>query len=205
MKLQRHNLVLLALLLVLGLSLFAWWGAKFQQLKATTWKSIPPELSPLPQTAPPQPTNGNPSLERPLFWESRRPLPTQATPNATAASPLELLGIVTEGAQRVALLRPLQGTPPLQVHRLRVGDNYNGTTLQEIDNDQVTLKGTSGVETIKIKRGSQNPGFSNQPAKLSAPASIEITREKPQSTPQNRIDELKAKAAQQAQQPVAAP
>jgi len=201
MKISRHDFILTIFIVTGGLGLFAWWSTQVQTLGHLNWKALPPDVPALIPLSNTPPTSGTQAIERPLFWESRRPLPLQAAPTTAAATPLELLGIVTEGEQRVALLRPQQGTPPLRVRRLRIGDNYNGATLQDIGTDQVTLKGANGVEVIKIKRGSQNPGFSNQPAKLSAPTSIEVTREKPLPIPQNRIDELKTKAAPQAQPP----
>jgi len=206
MKLQLHNLILLSLLIISGLGLAAWWSAQLQPLHSLNWKTISPEIPTLPNFDTHPPAAGNQSLERPLFWESRRPQAPQTTvaPPIAAPVPMELLGIVTEGDQRVALLRPLQGTPPLLVRRLHQGENYNGMTLQRIDNDRVTLDGANGSQIITIKRGSQNLN-ANQPAKLSAPQTIEATRSKLPVPLQQRIDELKSKAAQQAQQPTAAP
>jgi len=206
MKLQLHNLILLTLLLISGLGLAAWWSAQLHPLNNLNWKVIPPEMPVLPNFDTTPLAAGNQSLERPLFWESRRPQASQtnAALSSAAAVPMELLGIVSEGDQRVALLRPLQGTPPLLVRRLHQGESYNGMTIQRIDNDRVTLDGANGTQILSIKRGSQNPN-ANQPAKLSAPQTIEATRSKLPDALQQRIDELKSKAAQQAQQPVAAP
>lgn len=207
MKLQLHNLILLTLLLISGLGLVAWWSAQLHSLNNLNWKTLPPEMPALPNFDTTSVAVGKQSLERPLFWESRRPqaVQTNLAPPSAAPVPVELLGIVSDGEQRVALLRPLQGTPPLLVRRLHQGESYNGMTLQRIDNDRVTLDGANGSQILSIKRGSQNPGFSQQPAKLSAPQTIEATRSKLPTALQQRIDELKNKAAQQAQQPVAAP
>jgi len=206
MKLHLHNLILLTLLLISSLGLVAWWSAQLHPLNNLNWKVIPPEMPVLPNFDTALLATGNQSLERPLFWESRRPQAVQtnlALPSA-APVPMELLGIVSEGERRVALLRPLQGTPPLLVRRLHQGESYNGMTLQRIDNDRVTLDGANGPQILSLKRGSQNPN-ANQPAKLSAPQTIEATRSKLPTALQQRIDELKSKAAQQAQQPAAAP
>jgi len=202
MNTQRHNIILMVLFFVGSISLTAWWNSKLPSMLATTWKSIPPEIPYIHQLSPLKADSGNASLERPLFWGTRRPRPPQnATSEASTSVPMELLGIAIEGNQRTALLRPKQGTPPLTVLRLHQGQSASGITLKSIDNDQVMLETASGTQTLQLKRGSQNPGFSNQPAKLSAPTSIEVTREKPLPTPQNRIDELKTKAAPQAQSP----
>jgi hypothetical protein len=206
MKLYHHNLILLTLLLISSLGLAAWWSAQLRPLNNLSWKAIPPEIPALPifDTAPI--ASSNQSLERPIFWESRRPQAPQKNvmPPIAAPVPMELLGIVSEGNQRVALLRPLQGTPPLLVRRMHQGESYNGMTIQRIDNDRVTLDSANGPQIIPLKRGSQNPN-ANKPAKLSAPQTIETTRSKLPDALQQRIDELKNKAAQQAQQPVAAP
>ena len=74
-------------------------------------------------------------------------------------------------------------------------------TIQSIDTDRVTLDGSNGLQVLTLKRGSENPRFSQQPAKLSAPETIETTRSKLPEDLQKRIDELKSKAASQAQQP----
>jgi len=201
---KNFNTALLALLLISGLGLFAWWATQLQLLNNQNWTSLPPDIPALPviDTNNQNISNFAQTLERPLFWESRRPLPLQvSSTTTTAAVPMELLGIVSEGDQRVALLRPLQGTPPLLVRRLRQGESYSGMTLQSIDNHQVTLETASGIQTLQLKRGSQNSNFKQQPAKLSAPDSIKITRENTPPAPQNRIDELKTKATPQAQPP----
>jgi len=206
MKLYRHNLILLTLLLISSLGLAAWWSAQLSPLNNLSWKTIPPEIPALPNFDIAPLAAGNQSLERPIFWESRRPQTPQKNvmPPIAAAVPMELLGIVSEGDQRVALLRPLQGTPPLLVRRLHQGENYNGMTIQRIDNDRITLDSANGSQIITLKRGSQNPN-ANQPAKLSAPQTIETTRSKLPDALQQRINELKSKAAQQAQQPAVAP
>jgi len=206
MKLQLHNLILLTLLIIISFGLVAWWSAQLQPLNNLNLKTIHPEIPALPNFDIAPMAAGNQSLERPLFWESRRPQAPQTTvaPPIAAPVPMELLGIVGEGDQRVALLRPLQGTPPLLVRRMHQGENYNGMTIQRIDNDRVTLDSANGPQILSLKRGSQNPN-ANQPAKLSAPQTIEATRSKLPDALQKRIDELKSKAAQQAQQPVTAP
>jgi len=206
MKLQLHNLILLTLLIIISFGLVAWWSAQLQPLNNLNLKTIHPEIPALPNFDIAPMAAGNQSLERPLFWESRRPQAPQTTvaPPIAAPVPMELLGIVGEGDQRVALLRPLQGTPPLLVRRMHQGENYNGMTIQRIDNDRVTLDSANGPQILSLKRGSQNPN-ANQPAKLSAPQTIEATRSKLPDALQKRIDKLKSKAAQQAQQPVAAP
>jgi len=205
MKPHLHNLILLIALIIGGLNLAFWWSNQLQSLNTPNRKTQPPAIPNLPNLNLASSIVGNQTHERPLFWESRRPLPSETKSSATIITPFELLGVVSEGSQRVALLRPLKGEPPVLVHRLHVGESYNGVTLQAIDTDQVTLKNANGVETLHLKRGSQNPNFSNQPAKLSAPQTIEATRSKLPDALQKRTDELKAKAALQAQQPSAAP
>ena len=204
---RTTHFTLLTLLLICSMGLFTWWISQLQPLKMLSWASIPPEIADLPVIAPRKhnPDLRSQALERPLFWESRRPLALKTEPGAAVTIPLELLGVVSESNQRVALLRPLQGTPPLRVRRLRAGESYNGATLQDIGADQVTLKSANGIEILRIKRGSQNPAFAQQPAKLSAPATVEVTRGKLPPSLQNRIDELKGKTAPQAQPPAPPP
>ena len=159
MMLRPHNIALIALLLITSLSLFIWWATNIQRLSNLNWQPLPPDTPTLPnfglRTA--NLTTSTQSLDRPLFWESRRPQtePTSRTTQPTAAPvPMELLGIVSEGNQRIALLRPLQGTAPLLVQRLRQGDSAQGINIQSIDNNSVTIQSINGTQTLKIVRGS---------------------------------------------------
>ena len=207
MKLSPSTLLLFTLLLFGSLGLAAWWSMKLQPLNQLSWKTLPPDIPALPNLQPAPAIQGGQTLERPIFWESRRPMPpaiANPTPPVQAPVPMELLGIVGEGTQRVALLRPLQGTPPLIVRRLRAGESFSGMMLQSIDIDRVTLNGANGLQVLTLKRGSENP-LNQQPAKLSAPQTIEATRQKLPADLQKRIDELKTKAANQAQQAITQP
>ncbi|HES75622.1 MAG TPA: hypothetical protein ENO09_01290 [bacterium] len=207
MNLRLSTLILLALLLVGSLGLAAWWSLKLQPLNNLSWQTLPPDIPALPNFESLPQALGGQTLERPLFWESRRALAPVATQTKDSQTPvpMELLGIVSEGTQRVALLRPLQGTPPLLVRRLHAGETFNGLTIQSIDTDRVTLESRDGLQVLTLKRGSDNPQFSQQPAKLSAPDTIETTRRKLPEDLQKRIDELKTKAASQTPLPAVRP
>ena len=123
MSLRPYNLTVLALLLLSSLGLATWWIII----------PVVPRFDNAPTA-----TNIQ-SLSRPLFWESRRPMPPQApTSQATGVpAPMELLGVVTEGSRRIALVRTLKGTPPLPVQRLHLGETFNGMSLQAINEDNI--------------------------------------------------------------------
>jgi len=181
MRQQPYNLTLFALLLVSSVGIFAWWIAQLHPLNNINWTAIPPDISALPSFDNAQSSTSLQTIERPLFWESRRPLSPQTsitTQNAPPV-PMELLGIVTEGDRRVALLRPLQGAQPNIVYRLHQGENHNGTVVQNIDRDRVTISSTSGIQTLTMQRGSKNSGFKRQPTKPSEPQFVEATPAKP--------------------------
>ena len=177
MRLQAHDLILSALLLVSSIGIFTWWSVQLHPLNNVSWTAIPPDIPGLPSFDDPQLSTSHQTVERPLFWESRRPLSPQASTTAQNAPPvpMELLGIVTEGDKRVALLRPLQGTQPFLVYRLHQSESHNGMVVQNIGRDRVTIGSTSGMQTLTIQRGSKNPGFKLQPAKPSEPQFVEAT------------------------------
>lgn len=219
MNSRSQNLILFVLLFVSSLGLFAWWAPQLQRIQDTHWTPIPPELPTLPGfheqngSLPP----ATQSYERPLFWESRRPRPTQnktAASNGSLAS-IELLGIVTEGTARVALLRVHKAPPPLPAQRLHVGDSINGTTIQSIDTDSVTLKSPNEIRTLKILRGSQGAPkeiLAPQVKQTDSAPSRPIEQTKPPMSVEERaksgsdelkkhMENLKRKAAGQAQPP----
>ena len=157
MSLRPYNLTVLALLLLSSLGLATWWIIQLQPLSSLSWKTLPPDIPVVPRFDNAPTATNNQSLSRPLFWESRRPMPPQApTSQATGVpAPMELLGVVTEGSRRIALVRTLKGTPPLPVQRLHLGETFNGMSLQAINEDNIVLKGSNGSQTLKILRGSQ--------------------------------------------------
>lgn len=182
-----------------------------QPLNNLSWKTLPPEIPALPNFDALPLATTNQSLERPLFWESRRPQAPQASaPTRVAAPvPMELLGIVSEGTQRVALLRPTQGTLPLLVHRMHQGESYNGMIIQRVDADSVTLSGSNGLQILKMVRGSA--GQPKQALKTDADQTG-VQQEKPAVPAELRsrfgsdelkkhIENLKRKAAEQANPP----
>jgi len=223
MSRRPYNLVVLALLLLSGVALAAWWTIQLQPFNTLSWKSLPPDISALPRfgNTLETETTGNQTLDRPLFWENRRPLPSQ---NVTAAStthlvPMELLGIVTEGSRRVALLRALKGTPPLPVHRMHLGESFDGATIQSINTDSVTLKSSNGLQILRILRGSQGAPretlipsekqidkASYSPPEQAKPALSATELTKPGSDElKKHMENLKRKAAGQAQPPTSTP
>jgi len=221
MSRRPYNLVVLALLLLSGVALAAWWTIQLQPFSTLSWKSLPPDISALPRFDNTLETTGNQTLERPIFWESRRPLPPQnvATASTTPLIPMELLGIVTEGTRRVALLRALKGTPPLPVHRMHLGESFNGTTIQSINTDSVTLKSSNGLQVLRILRGSQgapretlvpsakqiDKALDSPPEQAKSALSAEERTKFGSDELKKHMENLKRKAAGQAQPPVTPP
>jgi len=199
-KLSRHNLVLTSFIVISGLGLFAWWFSHLQTLSSLNWKALPPEVPALTPPGNMHLTTDTQAFERPLFWESRRPLTASApqTDDKPTTS-MELLGIVSEREQRIALIRLLQAPPPQSVRRLHIGESYNGMTLQSITNDRVTFEGASGSKTLQLKRGSQKSEPNQQSAELGTPSSAEATPKNSSSTSNARTNQLRDRSMQQVQ------
>lgn len=214
MSFRLHDLVLITLLLLGCVGLAAWWTIHLQSLDTLSWKSLPPDTPTLPRFDNATASTGNQTLERPLFWESRRPLPPQAATTAAPApsTTMELLGIVTEDTHRVALLRESKGAP---VRRMHQGESINGATIQSIQSDSVILNGSTGLQTLKILRGSQGTPREalisrTSPPKKSAdptpePAKPALSAEEQTKYGSDEVkkhmENLKRRATEQAQQP----
>lgn len=201
-KLSRHNLILTSLIVISGLGLTYWWIIHLQTLSSLNWEALSPEVPVLTPLGNTYLTTDSQAIERPLFWESRRPLAASAPQtDSKSNNSMELLGIVSVGGERVVLIRQLQAPSSQSVHRLHIGESHNGMTLKSISNDRVTFEGASGSKTLQLKRGSQKPEPNQPPAELRAPASAEATPENPLSTSNVRTNQLKNRSMQQAQPP----
>ena len=179
MNIRPLQLVFLTSILFGGAGLVAWWSTHLPALHNLHWKALPPGIPELPNLTQAITNDDSQMIDRPLFWESRRPLTQTSTPSATPqnSSPIELVGIVSEGAQHIALLRTLPSTPQQPVRRLRPSETINGMTIQSIGMDRVTLYGSNGIQVLTLKRGGQNA------AQTPAKAAPEITTEMPAQPP----------------------
>jgi general secretion pathway protein N len=87
--------------------------------------------------------------ERPLFTQSRRPPPTEAS-----AAPAELqrnfsvAGIVLSGQERIALVQ--QGTDK-KLLSVREGQSLGGWTVRSIAADRVVLTGRDGETALPLR------------------------------------------------------
>jgi general secretion pathway protein N len=107
-------------------------------------------------------------LDRPLFSATRRPPPAPAPAPEAAAPPaspppppppelgIALVGIVLDGTARIAILRPLDGQPALD---LREGEAVGGWRVIRIGSDRIAVRNgdTERELVIDFKRGAAAP------------------------------------------------
>ncbi len=93
-------------------------------------------------------------LERPLFWESRRPLKVQEdAPQEQAARPIEpltgvkVLGIITQGETQMALLE-IDGKPG----RYKPGDAVKQWQVADVTGNQVHFASADGENVLTLER-----------------------------------------------------
>lgn len=148
-----RNMILGAALATGATALFFSWQHALTNLAQPHWSARAPAPPPPP---PAWATNTGPLTEllaRPVFWPSRRPAARPATAEAESG-PLELLGILVEGNERLALMRIKSDKGDTPARRLRKGDTIGRFTLMRIDNEEVTLSTPDGTtQTLKLKRG----------------------------------------------------
>lgn len=95
-------------------------------------------------------------VERPLFWEGRRPIPEEAaedvsieTPKLDMALPegIKLLGVVVAGPQSEAILG-------FENDRLRagIGDEVEGWLVENVEATKVQLRRSGQLEELSLER-----------------------------------------------------
>jgi hypothetical protein len=96
-------------------------------------------------------------VERPLFSETRRPVPPEAPKETAPTKPLaaSVLGIFLAPGARRAVLEV--GQPP-QVMRVGEGDRVEGWTVSRIASDSVELARGSARQEIRVKDRSAKGG-----------------------------------------------
>ena len=94
--------------------------------------------------------------EHPLFWPSRRPLPTQPQASAASLDGAKLLGTFTNGTTRGAIIRLDQKQKT--VLRLVVGEAYQGLVLMKVEPFSVEFSNAagSGSYTLKLEYAKQS-------------------------------------------------
>ncbi|MEW6727935.1 MAG: hypothetical protein ACOZAP_08465 [Pseudomonadota bacterium] len=144
----------LALLLVIGATaLFVVWQHALGNLSKPHWGARTPDIPTPPPTWTPNTGAALELLTRPVFWQSRRPAARPATAEAESG-PLELLGILVEGNERLALMRIKSDKGDTPARRLRKGETIGRFALMRIDTEEVTLSTPDGItQSLKLKRG----------------------------------------------------
>ncbi|MEW6446139.1 MAG: hypothetical protein AB1479_08920 [Pseudomonadota bacterium] len=159
-------LSLSALLAAASTALTLYWQDALEHMMKPHWSSHPPELSDAPMSgiAPTNLSSLTSTRNRPLFWESRRPPEKPALAEESSSGPIELLGIITEHDDRIALAR-IGGKSAQPTLRLRKGQLIGRFAVMRIDADSITLSSKDGVtQTLKLKRGNTPLNAQPRPA-----------------------------------------
>lgn len=90
--------------------------------------------------------------ERPVFSPSRRPVTSpgrtsQPTPVSNRSVDLELVGLVSEGARRLALIRPRGSQETVQVAE---GETYRDWTIAKIGPDFIRVRSGGGEQELRL-------------------------------------------------------
>lgn len=102
---------------------------------------------------------------RPLFSRSRRPADATAitatpvhTATATTAPDFQLTAVIIAGKRRIALLRPLPGTPPdAEPQHVVLGERYRGWRLTKIRSHAISVKRNGQEHTLELDRTFSTP------------------------------------------------
>lgn len=148
-----RNILLSLLLVSSAAALLMAWQHALGKLTQPRWTARAPDIPPPPPAWIPNITPLTELLARPVFWPSRRPL-ARAAAAETESGPIELLGILVEGQERLALMRIKSDKGDTPARRLRKGDTLGRFALIRIDTEEVTLSTPDGTtQTLKLKRG----------------------------------------------------
>lgn len=148
-----RNITLTVLLVGGATALFLSWQHALTTLTQPYWTARVPDIPPPPPAWAANSGSRTELLARPVFWQSRRPAARPATAEAESG-PLELLGILIEGHERLALMRIKSDKGDAPARRLSKGDTLGRFTLMRIDTEEVTLSTPDGTtQTLKLKRG----------------------------------------------------
>jgi hypothetical protein len=85
---------------------------------------------------------------RPLFQDGRRPLPPTARNTAAPLPSVVVVGIVSSGAQRHALV---EHGRPARIDRVVEGQALDGWTVEEIRQDGLIMRNGQNLGEVKVK------------------------------------------------------
>jgi hypothetical protein len=148
-----RNAILTLLLFGGATALFIAWQQALDRLTKPHWAARAPDIPPPPPAWTPHAGASAELLSRPVFWPSRRPAAHPAD-SQTESGPVELLGILVEGQERLALMRIKSDKADNPARRLRKGESIGQHVLIRIDAEEVALSTPDGItQTLKLKRG----------------------------------------------------
>jgi len=91
-------------------------------------------------------------VERPVFFQTRRPPDPEAEPppqaEAAPKADFVLSGLILSGKERLALLRPVRSATVERVHE---GEEIEGWLVQAVKADRVVLKRGETVQEIRLE------------------------------------------------------
>jgi hypothetical protein len=142
-------------------------------------------------------------VERPLFLQSRRPIPgatTETSPTVSKETRLNqysLTAVVIVPDKRLALLR---STTDKKIHKIEEGQDLQGWKLKEIKDDSVLFQQVSESQELRLQRKTPPQFAFNKQRPIAPPPAAPDSAKKDQGKPRS-AQEGKEKPPSQPPQP----
>jgi hypothetical protein len=127
-------------------------------------------------------------IERPLFLQSRRPVPsatTETSPTASKETRLNqysLTAVVIVPDKRLALLR---STTDKKIHKIEEGQDLQGWKLKEIKDESALFQQVNESQELRLQRKTPPQFAFNKQRSIVTPPATPDSAKKGQSTPRS--------------------
>jgi hypothetical protein len=127
-------------------------------------------------------------IERPLFLQSRRPVPsatTETSPTASKETRLNqysLTAVVIVPDKRLALLR---STTDKKIHKIEEGQDLQGWKLKEIKDESALFQQVNESQELRLQRKTPPQFAFNKQRSIATPPATPDSAKKGQSTPRS--------------------
>lgn len=127
-------------------------------------------------------------VERPLFLQSRRPIPgatTETSPIASKETRLNqysLTAVVIVPDKRLALLR---STTDKKIHKIEEGQDLQGWKLKEIKDESALFQQVNESQELRLQRKTPPQFAFNKQRSIATPPATPDSAKKGQSTPRS--------------------
>jgi hypothetical protein len=142
-------------------------------------------------------------IERPLFLQSRRPVPSATTETSptvskeTRLNQYSLTAVVIVPDKRLALLR---STTDKKIHKIEEGQDLQGWKLKEIKDESALFQQVNESQELRLQRKTPPQFAFNKQRSIATPPATPDSAKKGQSTPRS-AQESERKPPSQPPQP----